>query len=207
MSKQTKTALDPLEIEQLISVYHSELRQLNYRVLSVRKNIEQLESALTKVSPNQRAKIVSAPPVVAKAAPQTASFQSATAYTGAAAAPAAPAIESSTSTAPKKVSMPEPVVVRRKRKLSPWDQFILTTLEEGDKVLIMSEFLEIVKENLAEAKGWTEAKIKSKLNAVFHKLANKKGSIVKVSFQGRGFAYALPRWLNPAGELKKKYRR
>ena len=103
--------------------------------------------------------------------------------------------------------MPEPVVVRRKRKLSPWDQFILTTLEEGDKVLIMSEFLEIVKENLAEAKGWTEAKIKSKLNAVFHKLANKKGSIVKVSFQGRGFAYALPRWLNPAGELKKKYRR
>ncbi len=203
MSKQTKTALDPLEIEQLISVYHSELRQLTYRVLSVRKNIEQLETALTKVSPNQRAKIVSAPPVVAKAAPQTVSIQSATAY----AAPAVAKSSSSTSKAPKKVSMPEPVVVRRKRKLSPWDQFILSTLEEGDKVLIMSEFLEIVKENLAEAKGWTEAKIKSKLNAVFHKLANKKGSIVKVSFQGRGFAYALPRWLNPAGELKKKYRR
>jgi hypothetical protein len=202
MSKQTKTALDPLEIEQLISVYHSELRQLNYRVLSVRKNIEQLETALTKGS-TQRNKVVSAPPVVAKAAPPTVSSQSAAAYT----APAPAKTPSSSTRAPKKVSMPEPVVVRRKRKLSPWDQFILTTLQEGDQVLIMSEFLEIVKENLAEAKGWTEAKIKSKLNAVFHKLANKKGSIVKVSFQGRGFAYALPNWLNPAGELKKKYRR
>ena len=103
--------------------------------------------------------------------------------------------------------MPDPVQVRRVRKLSPWDEFIITTLQTKDKVLIMSEFLDIVKSDFAGAKGWTEAKIKSKLNAVFHKLANKKGNIIKVSFEGRGFAYALPKWLNPAGELKKKYRR
>ena len=205
MSKQTKTALDPVEIEQLISVYHSELRQLTYRVLSVRKNIEQLETALTKQSQTKRQSVVSAPAVVANkpAAP----ILAAPAVTATISAPSTSSSSKSGSKAPKKVSMPEPVQVRRVRKLSPWDQFIMTTLQSKDKVLIMSEFLEIVKNDFDGAQGWTEAKIKSKLNAVFHKLANKKGSIVKISFEGRGFAYALPKWLNPAGELKKKYRR
>lgn len=207
MSKQTKTALDPVEIEQLISVYHSELRQLTYRVLSVRKNIEQLETALTKQSQTKRQSLVSAPAVVANkpAAPILAA--PAVTATVSAPSPSTSSSSKSGSKAPKKVSMPEPVQVRRVRKLSPWDQFIMTTLQTKDKVLIMSEFLEIVKNDFDGAKGWTEAKIKSKLNAVFHKLANKKGSIVKISFEGRGFAYALPKWLNPAGELKKKYRR
>lgn len=203
MSKQTKTALDPVEIEQLISVYHSELRQLNYRVLSVRKNIEQLETALSKQSTSKRQSVVATPAVVATkpVAPTVAAPSLAPAPT--------PKSSSSTSgaRAPKKVNMPDPVQVRRVRKLSPWDEFIITTLQTKDKVLIMSEFLDIVKGEFAGAKGWTEAKIKSKLNAVFHKLANKKGNIVKISFEGRGFAYALPKWLNPAGELKKKYRR
>jgi len=205
MSKQTKTALDPVEIEQLISVYHSELRQLTYRVLSVRKNIEQLETALTKQSQSKRQSLVSAPAVVANK--PTAPILSAPAVTATVSVPSTSSSSKSGPKAPKKVSMPEPVQVRRVRKLSPWDQFIMTTLQSKDKVLIMSEFLEIVKNDFEGAKGWTEAKIKSKLNAVFHKLANKKGSIVKISFEGRGFAYALPKWLNPAGELKKKYRR
>lgn len=202
MSKQTKATLDPVEIEQLISVYHSELRQLNYRVLSVRKNIEQLETALSKQTPTKRQSIVSAPAVVAakpkipiESAPVASSPSPATTTT------------TQSSKAPKKVAMPEPVKVRRVRKLSPWDQFIIDTLENKDRVLIMSEFLDIVTNEFEGAKGLTETKIKSKLNAVFHKLANKKGNIVKISFEGRGFAYALPRWLNTAGELKKKYRR
>lgn len=204
MSKQTKTALDPVEIEQLISVYHSELRQLNYRVLSVRKNIEQLETALSKQSTTKRQSVVTAPAVVATkpVAPEVAAPTLAP--------PSAPAKSSSSTSgvrAPKKVNMPDPVQVRRVRKLSPWDEFIITTLQTKDKVLIMSEFLDIVQSEFDGAKGWTEAKIKSKLNAVFHKLANKKGNIIKISFEGRGFAYALPKWLNPAGELKKKYRR
>ncbi len=203
MSKQTKTALDPVEIEQLISVYHSELRQLNYRVLSVRKNIEQLETALSKQSTTKRQSVVAAPAVVAtkSVAPEVVAPSL---------TPSAPPKASSSTSgprAPKKVNMPDPVQVRRVRKLSPWDEFIITTLQTKDKVLIMSEFLDIVKSDFAGAKGWTEAKIKSKLNAVFHKLANKKGNIIKISFDGRGFAYALPKWLNPAGELKKKYRR
>ncbi len=203
MSKQIKTALDPVEIEQLISVYHSELRQLNYRVLSVRKNIEQLETALSKQSTTQRQSVVATPAVVATkpVAPEVAAPNLAPP------APVKPSSSTSGPRAPKKVNMPDPVQVRRVRKLSPWDEFIITTLQTKDKVLIMSEFLDIVKADFEGAQGWTEAKIKSKLNAVFHKLANKKGNIVKISFEGRGFAYALPKWLNPAGELKKKYRR
>lgn len=201
MSKQTKATLDPVEIEQLISVYNSELRQLNYRVLSVRKNIEQLESALAKQTPTKRQSTVSAPAVVATK--PSAPIESSPVLSS----PAPASSSSRSSTAPKKVAMPEPVQVRRRRKLSPWDQFIIDTLEKKDKVLIMSEFLDIVTNEFEGAKGLSETKIKSKLNAVFHKLANKKGNIIKISFAGRGFAYALPQWLNSAGELKKKYRR
>ena len=209
MSKQTKTTLDPVEIEQLISVYHSELRQLNYRVLSVRKNIEQLETALSKQSQAKRESIVATPTVVAT---QPMEMNG----TAKAVSPAhsSPTTQKSSTNgnmngngAPKKVSMPAPVTVRRVRKLSPWDEFIISTLQQKEQVLVMNEFLDIVKADFAGAKGWPEVKIKSKLNAVFHKLANKKGNIVKISFEGRGFAYALPKWLNAAGELKKKYRR
>ncbi|MEZ5042989.1 MAG: hypothetical protein R2828_24045 [Saprospiraceae bacterium] len=215
MSKQIQTTvLDPTEIKQLINVFNSELRQLNYRTLSIQKNIEQLEQALSKVVEVESSSMIEPMMVLAQTAPLAKEPKAATPK----AAPAAkeeeaikPAtIKSSTTSktkTPKKVAMPKPVVARRRRKLSPWDEFIMTALEEGDQVLIMSEFLEIVKNNFSEAKGWSEAKIKSKLNAVFHKLANKKGNIVKISFEGRGFAYALPNWLNPAGELKKKYQR
>ena len=208
MSKQTKTTLDPVEIEQLISVYHSELRQLNYRVLSVRKNIEQLETALSKQSQAKRESIVATPTVVA-----TQPMEMNGTAAGVSVANSSPTTTESSprnrlgSSAPQKVSMPTPVTVRRVRKLSPWDEFIISTLQQKEQVLVMNEFLDIVKADFAGAKGWPEVKIKSKLNAVSHKLANKKGNIVKISFEGRGFAYALPKWLNAAGELKKKYRR
>lgn len=221
MSNQIKKAvLDPTEIKQLINVFNSELRQLNYRTLSIQKNIEQLEQALSTVVEVESSSMIEPLMVLAQTAPPAKESKAATPK--AAKPKAATAVieeaeaikpatikrpATSKAKAPKKVAMPKPVVARRRRKLSPWDEFIMTALEEGDQVLIMSEFLEIVKNNFSEAKGWSEAKIKSKLNAVFHKLANKKGSIVKISFEGRGFAYALPNWLNPAGELKKKYQR
>ena len=197
MSKQTRATLDPVEIEQLITVYNSELRQLNYRVLSVRKNIEQLESALAKIGKSPGPKVGAAPVEVARSTPESSAAMS-------------PDISSSSqkaASALKKVPAPTPAPVRRRRKLSPWDQFIIDTLEDKGKVMIMSEILEIVSNDFQEAQGLGEAKIKSKLNAVFHKLANKKGALVKINFEGRGFAYALPGWLNGAGELKKKHRR
>ena len=203
MSKQTKTALDPVEIEQLISVYHSELRQLNYRVLSVRKNIEQLENALSKQSQTKRQSVVTAPVVVASKPTEI----NGASISAPSPAPAPSPTKKVAGSAPKKVAMSSPVTVRRVRKLSPWDEFIISTLQKEEKVLVMSEFLEIVKSDFEGGKDWNEPKIKSKLNAIFHKLANKKGNIVKISFDGRGFAYALPKWLNPAGELKKKFRR
>lgn len=69
----------------------------------------------------------------------------------------------------------------------------------------MSEFLDIVKSDFVGVKGWIEVKIKFKLNVVFYKLVNKKGNIIKISFDGRGFVYVLLKWLNFVGELKKKY--
>lgn len=56
-----------------------------------------------------------------------------------------------------------------------------------------------------EKLGLSENDVKGKINRSLHKLANKHQRLAKVPFEGRGFYYALPTWLNPAGELKKKY--
>lgn len=92
---------------------------------------------------------------------------------------------------------------QRGYRLSEWDQFVLNSLEDKQKALTTSEFTEIGVANPSIKTG--AAQIKTKLNRSLHKLANKKGVLVKVEHSGRGFAYALQDWLDSKGQLPKKY--
>ena len=92
---------------------------------------------------------------------------------------------------------------QRGYRLSEWDQFVLNSLEDKQKALTTSEFTEIGVANPSIKSG--AAQIKTKLNRSLHKLANKKGVLVKVEHSGRGFAYALQDWLDSKGQLPKKY--
>ncbi len=88
-------------------------------------------------------------------------------------------------------------------RLSEWDEFVLNSLKDKQKALTTSEFTEIGVANPSIKSG--AAQIKTKLNRSLHKLANKKGVLVKVEHSGRGFAYALQDWLDSKGQLPKKY--
>ncbi|MCB0562755.1 MAG: hypothetical protein KDD01_00095, partial [Phaeodactylibacter sp.] len=90
-------------------------------------------------------------------------------------------------------------------RLSDWDEFVIKSLQSKQQALITKDFLEIAKANPDIKSG--EAQVKVKLNRSLHKLANKKGALVKVEHSGRGFAYALSEWVNNKGELPKKYAR
>ncbi len=96
---------------------------------------------------------------------------------------------------------------KRVFKLSEWDKMIMNALERANKVLINQEIHDRIQEE-ARVKGLygNEKKAKAKLNQCLIKLANRRGDLVKVRFKGRGYAYALPEWMD-GRKLKKEYKR
>ncbi|MCB0559265.1 MAG: hypothetical protein H6573_03960 [Lewinellaceae bacterium] len=115
--------------------------------------------------------------------------------------PKDPSLKKSAKTAPKDASKDTEANLR----LSDWDEFVISSLQTKQQALITKDFLEIAKANPEIKSG--EAQVKVKLNRSLHKLANRKGALVKVEHAGRGFAYALSEWVNNKGELPKKYAR
>ena len=100
-------------------------------------------------------------------------------------------------------------VVEHGYKLSVWDNFVIDTLNKKQSVLITKDFIESSRAQAETAKTkFDEAKVKNMLNRSLHKLSNKRGDIIKTKYNGKGFAYALPKWVsNSSKTLKKKYQR
>ena len=100
-------------------------------------------------------------------------------------------------------------IVENGYKLSDWDNFVIETLNKKQIVLITKDFIEASKlRSESEKSKFDEAKVKNMLNRSLHKLSNKRGDIIKTKYNGKGFAYALPKWVsNSSKKLKKKYQR
>jgi hypothetical protein len=93
-------------------------------------------------------------------------------------------------------------------KLSDWDNYVIQSIEKGGKVLITSEIIDQVKSKLnASGKSSSDAEIKNKVTRSLQKLVNRRGDLAKVSFQGKGFAYALPKWVVAKGKAAPEYSR
>lgn len=91
-------------------------------------------------------------------------------------------------------------------RLSDWDTMIVDGITTAGKALIKSELLDLAaQKNSAEKLGLDEQALNVKISQSLHKLANRRDDLVKVSFPGRGFAYALSSWKTSKGDLPKKY--
>lgn len=91
-------------------------------------------------------------------------------------------------------------------RLSDWDNLIVDGITTAGKALIKSELLDLAaQKNTAEKLGLDEQALNVKISQSLHKLANRRDDLVKVSFPGRGFAYALSSWKTSKGDLPKKY--
>lgn len=93
-------------------------------------------------------------------------------------------------------------------KLSDWDNYVIQSISESGKVRITSEILESVKNKMAAAgKKVTDLQVRNKVTRSLQKLVNNRGDLAKVSYQGKGLAYALPTWLEAKGKVSSEFDR
>ena len=203
----SKIKLTDLEIKDLIKLYQSELSKLDFKVQKTLETIEDLRSR------------VSSPDSLSKRGPGR---------------PRKTEVEAVT-TPPKKrgrprkvVNIPRPIgktltsqtmsnlegkkkrirIVDGGYKLSEWDQFIINSLQNKKKTLINTELLTLAqKKAKKEGRSFDSDYAKGKLNRSLHKMANKRGDIIKTRYDGKGFAYGLPEWFDKEKSLKNKYKR
>ncbi len=91
-------------------------------------------------------------------------------------------------------------------KLSNWDTFIIGAIDSAKKPLINSELLEVAqKDDISN--GMSEDDVKVKISQSIHKLANKRSTLSKTKYEGRGYAYATENMVFSNGKLKKEYTR
>jgi hypothetical protein len=80
------------------------------------------------------------------------------------------------------------------------------TWRSAQHVLVNAQILELAKVRVEKEKlDLNDQQLRGKLNRSIHKLANKRGNLVKVDYPGKGFAYGLPNWTDKNNEIKKKY--
>ena len=222
------TNLNKLELKDLILRYESELKKLQMQLDITKKTIDDLKKQEKNAQP-----IVNAKKATSAAAPAEPKRRGRPKkVTTEATAPAEPkrrgrpkkvTTEDSAPAAPKRRGRPKKVVStpaapkvdgRKNRtvvggyKLSEWDQFIIDSLKDKQKVLINQELLDLAQEKVTKEKlDMDMVQIRGKLNRSLHKLANRRDDLIKVDFPGKGYAYGLPGWKSGPNDVKKKYRK
>ncbi|MGB0863997.1 MAG: hypothetical protein ACPG19_12340 [Saprospiraceae bacterium] len=93
-------------------------------------------------------------------------------------------------------------------RLSKWDLFILNSLRATNMTLVNSDLFKLANQQVKdEGLELSEVQLRGKLNRSIHKLTHRRGLLLKVPYEGKGYAYALSTWLDEDGKLKKEYER
>lgn len=93
-------------------------------------------------------------------------------------------------------------------RLSEWDHFILDSLDGAKMTLVNSDFFKLAAARVKEhGLEMTKSQLHGKINRSIHKLTHKRELIVKVTFSGKGFAYAHKDWFDSNGKLLLRYKR
>jgi len=198
------TNLNALQTKGLIDLYHSELKKLEFQLAKTRQTIEELEEHLkVRQEIEEAAGIVTTTktqlPATGKRRgrpPKKASAKKASAKKEVAPKPASQPAKTEKSTSRKPM--------QRKRKLSKWDEFVITAIKKAKRPLISADILKASEKENAKTEKMSDIQLKRKLNQVLHKLANKRGDLEKIPYEGKGFSYALPEWIED-GKLKPEF--
>ena len=212
--------LTPLEIRDLISGYQSDLRKLHFQVHKTNQIIAELKSYGTQAEETYALEQPSLPELPSASNEEDQAVASADQASEAPqrktrrGRPANRKLSSEDKPKrgpgrPRKESSAASAANERPKgkgyRLSHWDNFVMDCLEQKQTALISADILDMAGKSESIQADANEIKIM--LNRSLHKLANKKGLLVKVEYDGRGFAYAPAGWLNSRGELPKKYAR
>jgi hypothetical protein len=200
------------ELADLIHRYESEVRKLKFQLQKTTETIQDLKGRMedAPVAATVIAATTSAPqvPKRGRGRPRKSEAQKAASQNGA--APEAVNPPKRKRGRPKGSTNKKKVIRRVKDgyRLSEWDSFIINSLKKANKVLVNSDLMELGKEKVKKEKlKLDDIQLRGKLNRSIHKLANKRGKLVKVDFPGKGFAYGLEDWADKSGKVKAKYRK
>lgn len=208
--------LTSLEMKRLVNDYESQLRQLQFQVEHTKNLIRDLKGSIPVMESQERAQAAQIAELtnVSVESPAAAPAKRRGRPKGKSTAPkstkkAAPAKATDGAPAPKtrkprKAKAP----AQKGYRLSETDQLIMAALADTGRAMIsndLQEYLEGAKQAAGETVNSDD--IALKISRSLQKLANRRDDLIKVPFEGRGKAYALPTWINSAGNLKNKHRR
>ena len=229
-----KNHLTVQELEELIHRYNSEARKLTFQLKQVEETVADLQQQLAKSASTEpkaapakaKAEKPAAPkkkpgrPRKAKAEKEVAAetetkVETATETTKTTAAPkrkrGRPKKEK-TASAGKKASSKklrteqEEASKPKGYRLSDWDLFIINSIKRANKVLVNADLMDKALNRVKKEKmDLDEMALRGKLNRSIHKLANRRGDLVKVDYPGKGFAYGLPEWTDESGEIRAEF--
>jgi hypothetical protein len=210
------------EINDLIGKYNSELRKLEYQAGKIQEALFELQSMLGM--PDRL-------PLEAPRSVDVEKFETldvpAKSSSGLPMAEQAPVVRKRRGRKPKAAN--EKIIAEKGKKktggkekktgtpsgekkpgyrLSQWDTFLLDTLADAGTTLINSELNERA-QAYARNNGMdmSASDISGKLSRSIHKLANRRGVLVKMKYPGKGYAYALLDWIDEQGELLPRFQR
>lgn len=198
------------DIKQLLATYESKQRQLQFELEQTKRMIRNFKSALPNLEAAEAAQIASI--AEANAVLEEVAIS-------AAATVAAPPKKrgrkpkSASTAAPAKA--PRPAKARKTKKdrssgyrLSEYDLLVYQALEQTGTAMITSEITDWIVADQSKNGGSSDAeKVQIMVVRSLQKLANRRKEILKVPYDGRGMAYALPSWVNNKGDLKRKHTR
>jgi hypothetical protein len=213
-----KTQLSSSEIQDLINRYQSERKKFEFQISEIDFTISQLENSLKSVIGSEKAAISTNKKrkttkiVLAKSAGKKKRGRP---------AKNTPAAKKSV-VAKKAVKVKKTPKVKQKAvakkasttqaktgyKLSNWDVLVVNSLKDTGKVQITQEIIDYVNTKMKDSgKAVPGDEVKNKVIRSLQKLANRRGELKKSPFEGKGFAYALPEWMNEKGKLNKEFKR
>jgi hypothetical protein len=180
---KVSTKLNEFDILDLLNEYYSELRKLRYKSDYVKFKIAELEGRYNEIKRKK-----SRPSLSSETSPE-------------------PTESAATGGTPATRASKKPAKAKRKPyPLSEWDKMILSGIETTGRALSSKTIFNQVKEKaLAAGIFQTDEKAKAKINQCLVKLTKRRKDLVKVNYKGRGYAYALPQYLDERNKLKKEH--
>jgi cell division septum initiation protein DivIVA len=210
--------LTQVEVNELIERYNSDLRKLKAQESYLRNIVKELRTEAKELAAKARTVAPATPAAPAAKAPAkrrgrpakaktaTTTAKKTTAKRGrpakktTTAAKSTPAAKKTTAKkATAKKAAPKKAASAKGYRLSEWDNVVMNTLNDRKKVSVFSDFMEYAKANGSKL---SDQDLYRRINQSLHKLANKRGDLIKVPRKGRGYGYALPAWKSGRGIAK-----
>jgi hypothetical protein len=209
-----KTHLTSGEIHDLINKYNSELKKLEFQIEEVKMTISGLENMMKDVNLREKvtfAKVKSRkkiePDKIPSGKGSVLSQKKKEFKTEAKIKIKKAAVDNKHA---KKVSAKNADLNAETKgyKLSDWDNFVIQSIDQSGKILITAEIIDLVKNKMiSSGKKTTDKEIKNKVTRSLQKLVNRRGDLSKVSYKGKGFAYAMPKWVDKKGKINSDFKR